>query len=85
MLEGLSISSLSQYENCHLDELTVPSEDRVHAAHHQMKSKNTLLASICEENGFRFHLIPTEVGCLGYCPHSLLRGPHPLPRKTVGV
>ena len=54
-------------------ERTVPLEDRVHAAHDRKKSKYIPLASTCEENGFRVHLIPIEVGCLGYCPHSLLQ------------
>ena len=61
-------------------DLTVPLEDRVHAAHDRKKSKYIPLASNCEENGFRFHLIPIEVGCLGYCPHSLLQS-----LKTLGL
>ena len=66
-------------------ELTVPLEDRVHAAHDRKKSKYTPLASSCEENGFRVHLIPIEVGCLGYCPHSLLQSLETLglPRSTA--
>ena len=66
-------------------ELTVPLEDRVHAAHDRKKSKYTPLESSCEENGFRVHLIPIEVGCLGYCPHSLLQSLETLglPRSTA--
>ena len=63
-----------------LMELTVPLEDRVHAAHDRKKSKYIPLASTCEENSFRVHLIPIEVGRLGYCPHSLL-----LSLETLGM
>ena len=66
-------------------ELTVPLEDRVHTTHDGKKSKCIPLASFCEENGFRVHLIPIEVGCLGYCPHSLLQSLETigLPRSTA--
>ena len=72
-------------KNVILLELTVAPEDRVHAEHDRKKSKYIPLASICEENGFRVHLIRTEVGCLGYCPHSLLKPLEALclPRSTA--
>ena len=53
-------------------ELTVPIEDRVHIAHDLKTSKYAELATTCEGNGFRVHLFPIEVGCLGFCPHSIL-------------
>lgn len=54
-------------------ELTVPLEDRSHLAHDRKKSKYSELAATCEQNGFTVHLLPFEVGCLGFCPHTILR------------
>ena len=49
-------------------ELTVPLEDRSHLAHDRKSSKYSALVSACEESGFKAHLFPIEVGCLGYSP-----------------
>ena len=53
-------------------ELTVPLEDRSHLAYDRKSSKYSALVTACEESGFKAHLFPIEVGCLGYSPHSLL-------------
>ena len=53
-------------------ELTVPLEDRSYLAYDRKSSKYSALVTVCEESGFKAHLFPIELGCLGYSPHSLL-------------
>lgn len=66
-------------------ELTVPLEDRIQEAHDRKKERYKKLKKACEQNGFKVHLMPIEVGCLGYCPHSLLQSLETLglPRSTA--
>ena len=51
------------------------SESESGMTHDWKKAQCTPLASTCEKNGVRVHLLPIEVDCLGYCPHSLLQSP----------
>ena len=53
-------------------ELTVPLEDNISAAHKRKEENYEDLVSSCEQNGYKTHFFAVEVGCLGYCPHSLL-------------
>ena len=53
-------------------ELTVPWEENMEEAYERKKTRYETLRTECEDNGWTCHVIPIEVGCLGFIGRSAM-------------